>query len=94
MKKVFARISPIANVGKITKPMLVRQGANDPRVPQSESDQVVARLRQNPTETWYALFADEGHGFQEKPNNDLRREVETAFLTKLFGKTQSATPGN
>ena len=62
------------------------QGANDPRVPQSESDQVVARLRANGNETWYVLFADEGHGFQKKPNNDLRREVETLFLQKLFKK--------
>ena len=84
MQKVFARISPIANVGRIGKPMLVMQGANDPRVPQSESDQVVAKLRENGNEAWYVLFADEGHGFQKKPNNDLRREVETVFLRRLF----------
>jgi dipeptidyl aminopeptidase/acylaminoacyl peptidase len=94
MQKVFARISPIANVDKITKPMLVMQGANDPRVPQSESDQVVAKLRQNGNETWYVLFADEGHGFQKKPNNDLRREVETVFLAKLFGQPVQAAPAN
>ena len=86
MQKVFARISPMANIGKITKPMLIMQGANDPRVPQSESDQVVAKLRANGNETWYVLFADEGHGFLKKPNNDLRREVETLFLQKLFNK--------
>ncbi|WP_156437730.1 MULTISPECIES: S9 family peptidase [unclassified Sphingomonas] len=84
MREVFARISPLGNVQKITKPMLVMQGANDPRVPQSESDQVVAKLRANGVDTWYVLFADEGHGFQKKPNNDLRREVETVFLQKLF----------
>lgn len=86
MQKVFARISPMNNVGKITRPMLVMQGANDPRVPQSESDQVVAKLRAGGNETWYVLFADEGHGFQKKPNNDLRREVETLFLRRLFDK--------
>ena len=86
MQKVFARISPIANVDRITKPMLVMQGANDPRVPQSESDQVVAKLREKGNEAWYVLFADEGHGFQKKPNNDLRREVETLFLRRLFGE--------
>jgi dipeptidyl aminopeptidase/acylaminoacyl peptidase len=84
MQAVFAKISPMANVGKITKPMLVMQGANDPRVPQSESDQVVAKLRAGGVEAWYVLFADEGHGFMKKPNNDLRREVETVFLKKLF----------
>ena len=91
MQRVFARISPIENVGKITKPMLVMQGANDPRVPQSESDQVVAKLRSNGNEAWYVLFADEGHGFQKKHNNDLRREVETVFLRRLFGSPSGAT---
>lgn len=86
MQAVFAKISPMANIGQITKPMLVMQGANDPRVPQSESDQVVAKLRQNGNETWYVLFSDEGHGFAKKPNNDLRREVETLFLRKVFGE--------
>ena len=84
MQAVFKRIAPLANVAKITKPMLVMQGANDPRVPKSESDQVVAGIRANGVETWYVVFADEGHGFQKKPNNDLRREVETVFLRKLF----------
>jgi dipeptidyl aminopeptidase/acylaminoacyl peptidase len=86
MRAVFERINPLANVRKITKPMLVMQGANDPRVPKSESDQVVAGIRRNGVETWYVLFADEGHGFLKKPNNDLRREVETLFLRKLFAK--------
>jgi dipeptidyl aminopeptidase/acylaminoacyl peptidase len=84
MRKVLERISPLANVGKIGKPMLVMQGSNDPRVPQSESDQVVERLRRGGVETWYVVFADEGHGFLKKPNNDLRREVETVFLRRVF----------
>lgn len=86
MRAVFERIAPLKNVGKITKPMLVMQGANDPRVPQSESDQLVAALRSNGVETWYVLYADEGHGFLKKANNDLRREVETVFLKKLFAQ--------
>lgn len=86
MRAVFERIAPLKNVAKITKPMLVMQGANDPRVPQSESDQVVAALRNNGVETWYVLYADEGHGFLKKANNDLRREVETVFLKKLFAQ--------
>jgi len=85
MQAVFKRIAPLANVKKITKPMLVMQGANDPRVPKSESDQVVAGIRANGIDTWYVVFADEGHGFLKKHNNDLRREVETVFLAKLFG---------
>lgn len=86
MRAVFERIAPMNNVGRIGKPMLVMQGANDPRVPQSESDQIVRRLRENGVEAWYVLFSDEGHGFLKKPNNDLRREVETVFLRRLFEK--------
>ena len=88
MRKVFERINPLANVRRITKPMLVMQGANDPRVPKSESDQVVAGIRSNGVDVWYVVFADEGHGFLKKPNNDLRREVETVFLRRLFASTR------
>ncbi|HEU0310563.1 MAG TPA: S9 family peptidase [Sphingomicrobium sp.] len=84
MRAVFQRINPLANVAKIRKPMLVMQGANDPRVPKSESDQVVAGIRANGVDAWYVVFADEGHGFLKKHNNDLRREVETVFLKQLF----------
>lgn len=84
MRAVFERIAPLANVRRITRPMLVMQGANDPRVPQSESDQIVRELRANGVDTSYVLFADEGHGFLKKANNDLRREVETVFLRRLF----------
>ena len=84
MRAVFERISPLNNVARITRPMLVMQGTNDPRVPQSESDQIVRELRANGVDTSYVLFADEGHGFQKKANNDLRREVETVFLRRLF----------
>lgn len=87
MLKAFETISPMHNVGKITKPMLVMQGWNDPRVPKSESDQVVAKLREKGIETWYVQFKDEGHGFLKKANNDRRREVETQFLQKVLGMT-------
>lgn len=85
MLKTFEAISPLNNVGKINKPMLVMQGWNDPRVPKSESDQVVAKLREKGVETWYVQFKDEGHGFLKKANNDRRREVETQFLRKVLG---------
>jgi dipeptidyl aminopeptidase/acylaminoacyl peptidase len=86
MREVFKRINPLANVANIKKPMLVMQGANDPRVPKSESDQVVAGIRANGVDAWYVVYADEGHGFLKKHNNDLRREVETVFLQGLFAK--------
>lgn len=84
MQRVFARISPRANVARITKPMLIEQGANDPRVPRSESEQMVAALRSRGVPVSYLLFADEGHGWRKKPNQDLAREVETVFLQRLF----------
>jgi dipeptidyl aminopeptidase/acylaminoacyl peptidase len=84
MLKAFETISPMNSVSKISKPMLVMQGWNDPRVPKSESDQVVAKLREQGVETWYVQFKDEGHGFAKKINNDRRREVETQFLQKVL----------
>ncbi len=87
MLKAFETISPMNSVNKISKPMLVMQGWNDPRVPKSESDQVVAKLRAQGVETWYVQFKDEGHGFLKKANNDRRREVETQFLQKVLGLT-------
>jgi dipeptidyl aminopeptidase/acylaminoacyl peptidase len=65
------RTAPMALVRNIRKPMLVQQGANDPRVPQSESDQIVASLKEEGTPTWYLLFDDEGHGFHKKINADF-----------------------
>ena len=46
---------------------------------------MVSGIRGNGVEVWYVVFADEGHGFLKKHNNDLRREVETVFLRELFG---------
>jgi dipeptidyl aminopeptidase/acylaminoacyl peptidase len=85
MQAVFARISPRANVAKITKPMLIEQGANDPRVPQAESEQMVAALRARGVPVSYLLFADEGHGWRKKPNSDLSLQVETVFLRGVLG---------
>jgi dipeptidyl aminopeptidase/acylaminoacyl peptidase len=84
MRAVFDRISPLNNVAKITKPMLIMQGLNDPRVPASESRQIVDALRARGIAAGYVQFKDEGHGFLKKPNNDARREAETVFLQELF----------
>ncbi|MFT3722431.1 MAG: S9 family peptidase [Hyphomonadaceae bacterium] len=84
MKAVFDKISPLNNVGKISKPMLIMQGLNDPRVPPAESRQIVDALRAKGIAVGYVQFKDEGHGFLKKPNNDARREAETVFLRDLF----------
>lgn len=92
MRAVFARISPRANVHRITKPMLIEQGANDPRVPRQESEQMVAALRARGVPVSYLLFADEGHGWRKKPNQDLAQQVEMAFLQRVLFPGGATTP--
>jgi dipeptidyl aminopeptidase/acylaminoacyl peptidase len=71
-------ISPLTRASEIEKPMFVITGANDPRVPKSEADQMVAAIRANGGEVWHLIAADEGHGFRKKANADY------AFLAQLM----------
>ncbi|MDP4605282.1 MAG: prolyl oligopeptidase family serine peptidase [Erythrobacter sp.] len=73
----LTEISPLTRVAEIEKPMFVITGANDPRVPKSEADQMVAAIRANGGEAWHLVAADEGHGFRKKANSDY------AFLAQL-----------
>ena len=70
MRKFLMGISPLTNAHRITKPMLIAQGLNDPRVPSSESEQIVSAIRNNGSTVWYLLAQDEGHGFRKKSNQD------------------------
>ncbi len=88
MRVVFERISPLSSVQKITKPILIQQGLNDPRVPKSESDQVVVALRDRGVPVSYLVFADEGHGWRKRPNQEISLAAETLFLRELL-KTPS-----
>ncbi len=84
-------ISPLFNTHKITTPLLVLQGSNDPRVLQVESDEIVAGARKNGTPVEYVLFPDEGHGFVKKENQMKAARVTLEFLNKyLDGKTPVA----
>jgi dipeptidyl aminopeptidase/acylaminoacyl peptidase len=85
MAAFHERIAPLNNAAKITKPLFVIQGANDPRVPISEADQIVSRVRGNGGDVWYMVAKDEGHGFAKKANRDAQREAETLFFRKVFG---------
>jgi len=85
MKAVFEKISPIKMSDRMKKPMMVFQGANDPRVPRTESEQMVARLRAQGTEVWYVLAKDEGHGIYKKANQEAVRATELVFLKKVLG---------
>jgi dipeptidyl aminopeptidase/acylaminoacyl peptidase len=77
--------SPLTHVENITIPMLIAQGANDPRVKQSESEQIVAVMREKGIDHEYMLFSDEGHGFA-KPENRLRfYAAAEQFLAKHLG---------
>ena len=75
-------ISPIFHAEKIVKPLLVLQGANDPRVLQQESDDIVAKVRANNVPVEYIVFPDEGHGFRKKANEIAAYKAVDAFLDK------------
>jgi dipeptidyl aminopeptidase/acylaminoacyl peptidase len=86
----FERTAPLNNAGKITRPLFVIQGGNDPRVPRTESEQMVARVRKNGTPVWYLMAKDEGHGFAKKPNQDFQFYATTMFVRQyLLGGTSS-----
>jgi dipeptidyl aminopeptidase/acylaminoacyl peptidase len=71
MAEFLERIAPLNNAQKITKPLFVVQGANDPRVPKTEAEQMVATLRKQSTPVWFLMAKDEGHGFAKKKNADF-----------------------
>ena len=79
--------SPITHMDKVRCPMLVVQGANDPRVPKEESDQVVEQLRARGVPVEYMVFEDEGHGFTKRANSDKAHKRIVDFLTEQL--TQS-----
>lgn len=73
-------ISPLFHADKIKNPVLIVQGANDPRVLQVESDEMVAAIRKNNVTVEYVLFEDEGHGFRKKVNRIAASEAYQKFL--------------
>lgn len=83
MRAFLRRISPLTNADRISKPLLVVHGKNDPRVPVSEAEQIVNRLRARGGDVWYLLAADEGHGYRKKQNLDVYYQVFAQFLSSL-----------
>ncbi|MEQ8765517.1 MAG: prolyl oligopeptidase family serine peptidase, partial [Planctomycetota bacterium] len=84
--------SPLTHVGDIVRPLLIGQGANDPRVKQAESDQIVAAMQEKDIPVTYVLFPDEGHGFARPENNLAFFGVTEAFLgAHLGGRVEPLT---
>jgi len=78
------RISPLFHAGNVTKPLMVLQGANDPRVLQVESDEIVEAVRNNSVPVEYVLFDDEGHGFVKRENEIEAYGKILIFLDKYL----------
>ena len=97
MRKFLEEIAPLNRVDRISRPLLIAQGANDPRVPLSEADQIFAALQTKGVPAWYVVAKDEGHGFSKKSNSDYLRAVSFEFVERcLLGsgdelKTGTAT---
>jgi dipeptidyl aminopeptidase/acylaminoacyl peptidase len=82
MRAFLESISPLSHVDRMTRPMLVIQGQRDPRVPWTESEQMVAALKAKGRAVGYILAADEGHGFKKKPNADFAFLATAAFVRR------------
>ena len=78
-------ISPLTHVARISRPLLIGQGANDPRVKISESDQIVEAMEAGGIPVTYVVFPDEGHGFAKPENNNAFNAVTEAFLAEHLG---------
>lgn len=84
-KKLLTDRSPISRVEAIKKPLLIAQGANDPRVKQAESDQIVAAMKAKNIPVTYVLYPDEGHGFARPNNRTSFYAIAEGFLSQCLG---------
>ncbi len=83
MRSFLRRISPLTNTDRITRPILIVHGKNDPRVPLSEAEQIVYGLRNKGTDVWYLQAGDEGHGLRRKTSRDAYYRTFAQFLISL-----------
>jgi dipeptidyl aminopeptidase/acylaminoacyl peptidase len=86
MREFLEKISPTTNVQKIKSPLFVVQGKNDPRVPVTESEQMVKAIRDHGGTVWYLMAKDEGHGFAKKKNNDFQFLATILFVKEHLMK--------
>ena len=90
MREHLLKISPSNNASRITAPLFVAQGANDPRVPLSESDQIVEAVRAAGFDVWYMKALNEGHGFRKKENRDLYEQIVVMFFQEQLAGAAAA----
>ena len=84
MREFFTRIAAVNNVDKITKPLFIVAGQNDPRVPVNEGEQMVAAMKSNGRPVWWLMARDEGHGFAKKKNQDFQFYATVAFMQQYL----------
>ena len=84
IREFLEKIAPMNKARNITKPLFVIAGKNDPRVPASESQQMVTTVRQNGTPVWWLLAKDEGHGFRKKKNQDYQFYATVMFVKQYL----------
>lgn len=82
MRAFLEKISPLNNVDRIGVPIFVVQGQNDPRVPVTESEQLVAALRESGNTVWYMNALNEGHGYRRRENRDVYQQAMMLFFRK------------
>ena len=90
-RQLLKERSPLTYVDRISKPLLIAQGANDPRVKQAESDQIVAAMQAKKLPVTYVLYPDEGHGFARPQNRIAFYAVSEGFLAQCLGGRQEPT---
>ena len=86
MREFLTEISPLTHVDQMITPVMISQGANDPRVPLSESEQIVDALKGSGVPVWYVLANNEGHGFRRKANRDYNSAVTYEFLSQFLNR--------
>lgn len=86
MRDFLHRISPLTEAHRISRPLFVVHGRNDPRVPYTEAEQIVEKVRAGGTPVWYLLADNEGHGFARKENADFRFHAWVRFVEQLLLK--------
>ncbi len=84
MRAFMERIAPLNNADKITKPLFIVQGLNDPRVPASEAEQMLSKVKANGGTVWFLMAKDEGHGFRKKSNRDALMATTVMFLEDIL----------